>query len=181
MLAGRAETVATEILLREGADMNMKSSEKVVCGIIAVLLGLLFLSLQGDVVSVAVTLLGAALVVWGVLDLFDRKIETALLKIAGGAAAILFGWLIVSAVLYVLAVALMIFGVWLLYVRIRESKGCVPVGEVILHCALPVACMLTAFFLFFNDGGAAAWAFILSGICMVIVGGLFLWEAFHEK
>lgn len=161
--------------------MNMKSSEKAVCGIIAVLLGLLFIALQGDVVSVAVTLLGAALVVWGVLDLFDRRFEGAIFKIAAGAAAILFGWLIVCAVLYVLAVALLIFGIWLLYVRIRDNKGCASVGELLLCCALPVACILTAVILFFNDGGAAAWAFIVSGLFLVVAGGLFLWEAFHKR
>ena len=161
--------------------MNMKSSEKVVCGIIAVLLGLLFVALQEDVVSVAVTLLGAALVVWGVLDLFDRRADGALLKIAGGAAAILFGWLIVGAVLYVLGAALCLFGIWLLCTRLREGRGCMPPGELCLRCALPVSCLLTAVLLFFNDGGEAAWAFVASGIGMVVFGGIFLWEAFHGK
>lgn len=159
----------------------MKSSEKAVCGVLTVLFGLLFIILQGDVVSVAMTMLGAALVVWGVLDLFERRLEAALIKIIAGAVIVLFGWLIVGAVLYILAAALLVLGAWLLYVRLKNRACCSTPVELALWCAPAVVCMLVAFVLFFNRGGAVAWVFVVSGVFIVAEGGLLLYEAFRKS
>ncbi len=159
----------------------MKSSEKAVCGVLTVLLGVLFIALQGDVVSVAMTLLGAALIVWGVLDLFELRFEPSLIKIVAGAVIVLFGWLIVGAVLYILAAALLALGAYFLYVRLKNRSCCASLPDLLLYCAPPVVCMLAAFILFFNQGCAAAWVFIVSGVFIVTEGGLLLWEAFRKN
>ncbi len=152
----------------------MKTSEKVISAVLTIVLGVLCLIMKSEAVSVAMTILGAVLIVLGALDLLDKNVPFAVVKIVIGVLLIIFGWTIVSAVLYIVAALLMIYGILTLYNCIRfKVKGVRPIDTLIAYAA-PVICIVIAFFLFFNQRGTVDWVFIVSGIFLILEGILML-------
>ena len=88
----------------------MKTSEKIISAALTIVLGILCIIMKGGVISVAMTILGAVLIVLGILDLAGKAFPPAVVKIVLGVLFIVFGWTIVSAVLYIVAALLMITG-----------------------------------------------------------------------
>ena len=96
------------------------------------------------------------------------------MECAIGALVLAFGWLLVSAILYVFAALLLVFGVCWIYELMRS---CIPFGKnwrAILEYLKPVVCMLIGLFLLFNQGGTVEWVFIVSGVLTVGEGTLVL-------
>ena len=67
------------------------SNEKWIEGVLTILLGILFLILQGKVVSIAMTILGVALIIMAVLDLLDHQTFPAIVKAVFGVVVLIFG------------------------------------------------------------------------------------------
>ena len=154
----------------------MKVSEKIISAILTLVLGILFIVLKGQVVSIAMTILGVLLIVLGIMNLTTKLVAPGVVKIVVGALIILFGWVLVSAALYILAALLLIFGILQLYARIKiklNTKGA-RIIDTIFAYALPVICIVIAFFLFFNQGGTVDWVFIVAGVFTIIEGILML-------
>ena len=158
----------------------MKNTEKVLSGAITIVLGMLLLILRANVISIVMTVAGIALLVLGFLDLMHEKPAQGVCKLIAGGAIILCGWLIVSVVLYLLAAALMVAGIILLYEEVKkENKEC-QLWKIICNYAFPVTVLIIGFCLFFNQGNTVNWVFIVSGILTIIEGGLLLLKAFSE-
>ena len=67
-------------------------------------MGVLFIALKGDVLSIAFTVLGAALIVMGILDAAKKKdSKSGTVKIVAGLVTVLLGWTLVSITLYIVA------------------------------------------------------------------------------
>ena len=77
----------------------MKRTEKIVSGLLTIALGVLLIVLKGSVVSILMTVLGVGLIAFGLVDLWNRLIPPAVVKMVVGAIVILCGWVIVEAVL----------------------------------------------------------------------------------
>lgn len=56
----------------------MKFNDKLITAIAAIVVGVLFIALKGDVLSIAFTVLGAALIVMGILDAAKKTVKVAL-------------------------------------------------------------------------------------------------------
>ena len=93
----------------------MKKTEKIISALLTIALGVLLIVLKGNVISILMTVLGLGLITFGVFDFFHNLVPPAVIKTVIGAIVILCGWVIVEAVLYVLAAALFIVGILLLY------------------------------------------------------------------
>ena len=102
----------------------MKKTEKIVSALLTIALGVLLIVLKGSVISILMTVLGVGLIAFGLVDLCNRLIPPAVVKIVVGAIVILCGWVIVEAVLYVLAAALLIVGILLIYEKIKNKSPC---------------------------------------------------------
>ena len=85
----------------------MKFNDKLITAIAAIVVGVLFIALKGDVLSIAFTVLGAALIVMGILDAAKKDSKSGTVKIVAGLVTVLLGWTLVSITLYIVA-ALMI-------------------------------------------------------------------------
>lgn len=156
----------------------MKKSERIISALVTVTLGVLLIAWQGDIINVLMTVLGISLLVLGVLDLIEREIKTAVLKLLCGVLAIAFCWLVVSVVSYVLAVCTVLLAVFIFYDYIkRGNRPCLTVASVSLWLK-PICVSLIGLFLFFNDGGQAEWAFVVVGIFTVVLGGSLLLDVF---
>ena len=140
----------------------MKVSEKII------------IVLKGQVVSIAMTILGVLLIVLGIMNLTTKLVAPGVVKIVVGALVILFGWVLVSAALYILAALLLIFGILQLYAQIKLNTKGARIIDTIFAYALPVICIVIAFFLFFNQGGTVDWVFIVAGVFTIIEGILML-------
>ena len=76
----------------------MKTSEKVVSAVLTIVLGILLVVLPNRIVEICMTVLGIVLIVSGILNLIDKMVMPAVVKIVVGALIILCGWVLVSAV-----------------------------------------------------------------------------------
>ena len=83
--------------------MEMKKSEKIISAVLTMVLGVLFIVLKMDFVGLLMTLLGAGLIVFGIVDLIEKLVPPAVVKMVSGVIVIVCGWVLVEAVLYILA------------------------------------------------------------------------------
>lgn len=151
----------------------MKTSEKLISALLTILLGVLFMVMKSDVVRVAMTILGIALIVIGILNLVDKYVAPAVVKIVLGALIVLCGWRIVEAVLYIVAALLLIYGILDLYMRSKAGIKVVNFNSLLFY-AKPILMILLAILLFFNKLNGI---FIVAGICAVLEGALMLVDA----
>ena len=87
----------------------MKKSDKLLTGLFTIVLGVLFIVLKGEVVSIGMTIMGVALIISSILDLIRKQGRQSIIKIVIGAVVIVFGWTLVSAALYIMAAVLLRF------------------------------------------------------------------------
>lgn len=132
-------------------------------------LGLLFIIFKGGIISIAMSIIGVSLIVWGVVNLINKLVTLGVVKIVFGVLVLAAGWLFVTLALYVLGACLLAWGISEL-IRLSKKKIKKLTLPVILRIAQPVIYILVALTLFFNQGGAISWMFIVSGIFLVIDG-----------
>ena len=156
----------------------MKKTEKIIAALLTIALGVLLIALRGTLVSILMTVLGVGLIAFGVMDLFDRLVPPAVIKIVVGLVVILCGWVIVEAVLYVVAALLLIAGILLLYERIKRKPCCSAIVQTLCEYAAPAISLVIGPLLLFNQGNTVNWVFILSGAFTIVEGGLLLVGAF---
>ncbi len=150
----------------------MKKTEKIFSALLTIALGVLLIVLQGSVISILMTVLGIGLLAFGIMDLFNRRVPPAVIKLVVGVIVILCGWVIVEAVLYVVAAVLLIAGILLLYEKIKNKVICPVIWQTICEYAAPSICIVIGGLLLFNQGNTAEWVFILSGAFTIVEGGL---------
>lgn len=159
----------------------MKKSEIMISGLLTILIGILFIVLKKDVVSYAMTAIGVVLIVLAVMDVIDKMVYSAIAKGVIGLLIILFGWIFVSAALYILGAALIIYGAYDLYTHIRLRVVGLGIPKSILLYAMPILMIIVGFSLFFNQGGTVDWVFILSGAVAVLDGAVMIANAIVNK
>ena len=156
----------------------MKVSERIIFALVTITLGVLLIAWRGDIIQVLMTVLGIALLVLGVLDWIERGVKIAAIKLFLGVLSLAFGWLLVPAVSYILATALVLFAVYLAVDFFRCGNKISLAFRSISLWIKPVLLFLMGLFLFLNNGGDADWAFVLVGVMAVPLGGILLAEAF---
>ncbi|MBQ7368808.1 MAG: DUF308 domain-containing protein [Clostridia bacterium] len=158
----------------------MKKTEKIVSALLTIALGVLLIILKGNVISILMTVLGLGLLALGIVELCNRLIPPAVVKLVSGALVILCGWVIVEAVLYLLAAALLILGILVIYEKIKSKTVCEALWQTVCEYAVPVVFILIGICLLFNQGNTVNWVFILSGVFTVVEGGLLLVNALYQ-
>lgn len=134
-----------------------------------ILIGGLFIIYKGEVISIAMSLIGITLVVLGIIDILRARVFSGVVKLVFAALVVLAGWLFVTLALYVLGAFLLIAGITQLIAisKLKIKKLTLP---AVMHIAQPVIYILVAICLFFNQGGAISWVFILSGVFFILDG-----------
>ena len=158
----------------------MKKAEKILIAALTVLMGVLFLVLKSNLISILMTVAGVCLIVLGIVDLIGKCIPPAVVKLVVGAVIIAFGWLLTAAVLYIVAAALLICGILMLYEKIKCKKKGENLLRTLLDYAVPVGVILIGVVLLFNQTGAVNFVFIISGIFAILDGAIMLFNALIE-
>ncbi len=158
----------------------MKKAEKLVSALLTIALGILLIVLQGKVVSILMTVAGVVCITLGIMDLLDKAIPPAVVKLVIGTIVIICGWAIVEAVLYVVAAILLIAGILLLYEKIKKKVVCSTVWQTLCEYAAPTISLVIGTLLLFNQGNTVNWVFIVSGIFTVFEGAVLFVNGFFE-
>ena len=104
----------------------MKRSEKITVAIVTMVVGVLLIAMRDSFIGIIMSVAGVALIALGILDVFNRLIPPAVVKGVAGALIIICGWVLVEAVLYIVAALLLISGILLLYDKIKKGVRCTP-------------------------------------------------------
>ena len=159
----------------------MRKSEKIIAALLIVALGILLIVLKDNFIGIVMTIAGVGLILFGVADIFEGEIPLAAVKIISGIFVVGCGWTVVSALLYVIAVALLVFGVILLYRRIKDREWNCTLLDNVCNYAAPVICILIGGLLLFHNCKAVTAILIACGVLTVIEGAILLFDAFRES
>lgn len=159
----------------------MTKTQKILSAILTMALGVMLIVLQGEVISIAMTVLGVGCIVLGIMDLAQKRVPPAVVHLVLGVIIIVCGWAIVGAVLYLLAGVLLVAGILLVYEKLKLRVRCSTWHQALCEYAVPVLCIVIGILLLFNQGNTVNWVFIVCGIITLIEGGLLLVEALQTE
>lgn len=157
--------------------MNKNTQKNICIGMILIVLGILFCVLQGSVIGYAMTILGAVCIGFGIFNIIKKFTERGIIQIVVGALVILFGWVLAFVMIYLLAIALIVYGVLDIYIIYKSKIQNKKIIDLILIYAFPVVNILLGFLLLFNQAGTLNAIFIVAGILFIIEGVMYLVEA----
>lgn len=145
----------------------MKLGKDIIFALLMIVVGILLVAMKSGAISFAVTILGVALIVVGILDIVVNKKDLIVggIEILIGALLIVFAWVLTDIVLFIMAGVLVIYGVYGIYLAIKN--GTKPVGKFVLALVVPVIYLVAGIFLFLNG---FSWAFIVAGIVLIVYG-----------
>ncbi len=166
------------VKMKKSNKLNMTND--LVTALALICIGLLFIIFQGDIISIAMTAVGVVLIVLGVLDAVGGHTMVGVAKIVFGVLVLAAGWLVVSLALYVLGAFLLIGGISQLITVLKIKVKKITLGYI-TNILQPIVYILVAICLFFNQGGAISWVFIVSGIFLIVDGGVALIGALDRK
>ena len=152
----------------------MKKMSRFVSAFMTLSLGILFLILKTDVIGIAITVLGLALILKAVLDIITLKIFSGVLKAVLGIAVLVIGWWLIDMAVLILGVALLVFGALRFLKAVFGKKRRVKRWKIIIDLIEPVLCVIGALFLITSRGSAIEWAVLVAGVMLVIDGILAL-------
>ena len=159
----------------------MKRIEKITAAILTMAVGILLMIMQDNFIGVLMSIVGACLIVLGLVDIFHRFVPPAVVKIVSGVLIIICGWALVEAVLYVVSALLLIAGILLLYDKIKKRVRCDALWATILEYALPSVFVVIGGLLLFHQAVAVEIIFVITGILTLLEGGVLLIDAFIEE
>ena len=157
----------------------MKKSEKIITALVVMLLGILLLVMKDNFIGIIMTLAGVCFIVLGIVDILAQSVATASLKIVCGIFVAVSGWLLVQAVLYIVAAVLLGLGVILLYQLLKNMGWGYDWWCVVCEYAIPALCILIGGLLLFHKNGGTA-ILIVCGILAVLMGAVILFNALWE-
>ncbi len=160
--------------------MKKRFGNDIVTAVALIVIGALFMIYKSEVISIAMSLIGAVLIVLGIVDITRQFVVSGVVKIVFAVLVLAAGWMFITLALYILGAFLLIAGISELYnlSKVKIKKITLPVA---MHIAQPIIYILIAICLFFNQGGALSWVFTVSGLFLIIDGVVALIGAFDKK
>ena len=139
------------------------------------------MSIRSFHISIATTIIGATIIVLGIINLCGKNECEGIAEIVVGAFIIAFGWLLVTVAIYLLAVALIVYGafkVFFAYTFIcggaKGTTSFLPLLSGLVNIALGIL-------LFFDMGGTVDWIFIVSGAVLIAEGAVCFIDSVRSK
>jgi uncharacterized membrane protein HdeD (DUF308 family) len=144
----------------------MKLVKDLAYPVLMLVVGILLCVMQSGAISVAVTILGIALIVVGILDIINNKNNLAIgiIEIVVGVVMIVLSWVIATIIVWIVAALLVIYGVYGIYQAIvSKAKG----GKLVLALIVPIIYIIAGILLFLNG---FPWAWIVAGVILIVYG-----------
>lgn len=148
----------------------MKNRNKMIAAVVAIVVGVMFIVMKGEVISLALTLLGVGAIVMGILDMVKQDTKNGIIKLICGAVIITCGWLFVNIALTVIAVLLIVYCIANLASNLKIDGYAMSGVQMVRTYFKPVTGLIAGICLLFNRGGTVAWVFVLTGILFIANG-----------
>lgn len=160
----------------------MLKNQYALSGMFSIVMGLLLMTMKGQVVSIVLTILGLALLLSAFKVLRRCVTKTALLKAAAGVFLIVFGWTFINLSLYVLALALSALGIaqTVNLTRAIRRRGLQvrSLRLAAIYFLKPVLTLVAGLCLLFNPSGSVDTLFVVTGLLLIISGFFDAFNAF---
>ena len=148
----------------------MNQKENVASALGSILLGILLIVMKGKIITAAITLLAVFVIVGAIMDFVAGLVIYGIVNGLSGICILVFGWVFASLAFYILAAGIIIMGL----LQISSIKKTMPVilraGERFREYFRPGLMVVAGACLLFNQSGTIAWAFIATGVLLVING-----------
>ena len=161
--------------------MSIKKSEKIIGAVLVMVFGLLLIIMKARFIGVLMTVAGISLILLGVVDIFCKRIPPAIVKIVAGGLVILCGWVAIHALLYIFSAVLLVLGGLLLYDKIKKGTKCTLLPYIVWEYAKVGLCILLGLFLLFHREWTLAVVFNVSGVLVLVEGGVLLLDTFSDE
>lgn len=155
----------------------MEKRNDLIMALLLLVLGVLFIFLKEDVISIALTILGAGLIVIGIIDLFKKQWLEGAIKIIIGILAILFAWVITAITVYVLGAVLILWAIYAIFVAFKDGFKGKKAWEIILEFLVPVLCFAVGILIMVQG---ASWIFIVIGIALILDAIVTVFNAYRK-
>lgn len=161
----------------------MKKNQAVVSAALMLIIGILLIVFRREVLSIAMTILGACLIVLGVLDLIEcRDYLLFAVKVVIGILIIVCGWAILGIACYVIGALLLVYGLMQLWNFICSKTKIVSVSDFFAVYSNPIMNIIIGLCLLLsNVGSIADVMFIIVGAFFIIEAALDLFAIFQAK
>ncbi len=148
----------------------MRRKEDIVSALFSMLIGIMLIVLRNQVVSIAMTVFGAIVLVSAVMDLINKQFNMAIVKAVLGICIIAFGWVFDNVALYLLAAVIIVLGL-LRIVNMHKFFTETTTGKQKLFAYLrPIVTVIAGACLMFSQGGLVVWVVIATGVLLVAEG-----------
>ncbi len=148
--------------------MNQKGNVASALG--SILLGALLIIMKGKIISVAITVLAVFVIIGAIVDFTAGLVNFGIVKMVAGVCILVFGWIFASLAFYILAAGIILMGL----LQISSIKKTMPVnltaGERFQEYFKPGLMVVAGACLLFNQSGTIAWAFIATGVLLIVNG-----------
>ena len=148
----------------------MNQKENVASALGSILLGILLIVMKGKIITAAITLLAVFVIVGAIMDFAAGLVNYGIVKSVAGICILVFGWVFASLAFYILVAGIILMGL----LQISSIKKTMPVnltaGERFQEYFKPGLMVVAGACLLFNQRGTIAWAFIVTGILLIING-----------
>ena len=148
--------------------MNQKGNVASALG--SILLGILLIVMKGKIITATITLLAVFVIVGAIMDFVAGLVNYGIVKSVAGICILVFGWVFASLAFYILAAGIIVMGL----LQITSIKKTMPVnltaGERFQEYFKPGLMVVAGACLLFNQSGTIAWAFIVTGILLIVNG-----------
>lgn len=153
--------------------MKNKSTRnnKLIAALVSIVLGLMFIIFKGEVINIAMTIIGAVAIIMAIIDFVHKETVPGVLKAIIGVCVIVFGWVFVDIALYVIAGILILLGITQIVSAVKNADN-VGSFQKVAGFIIPVASLASGICLFFNQGGTISWIFTAAGILLMVQGVL---------
>ncbi len=155
-------------------------NNKVLTGVLLSVIGLLFIILKGEIISILLTCFGILFIVNGIISIINKDMTKGIIIIVIGIITILFGWLFITIALYVLGALLIVYGIYDLILKLNIKVIFDNTFKKVIYYLIPALYFVAGFCLFFNQGETISFVFILTGIILLINGVLIVLEGHKE-
>lgn len=138
---------------------------KIVLAALFIVVGILFIVKPGEILNIAFTVLGAALIIYGIIKLLrDKDIIAGIILIVVGIVVIIFGWQLQQIACIIAGALLIVYSIYaLIKKQIHGTFGWLQ----FIACLAVGICLCLGYLSFYV-------VFIIIGVLMIVYGILFL-------
>lgn len=158
----------------------MSKRDNIISSIFSIVLGFLLITLKSNVITIAITVIGVAVLLSALFDFVNKFTNIGIVKAVIGLCILVFGWMFINLALYILAASIIVMGLLQIANIHRFAPINLTMKESIMLYIKPIVTVLAGACLFFNQGGTISWIFVVTGILLIAEGVLELVDSYRN-